>query len=58
MAYVERERGGRHLVPMRERHAHEGWTAVCEIDEIEPGRGVVRIVNGAEVALIAGRRTR
>src|SRR5436190_4309103 len=52
MAYVERERGGRHLVPMRERHAHEGWTAVCEIDEIEPGRGVVRIVNGAEVALM------
>jgi len=34
MAYVERERGGRHLVPMRERHVHAGWTAVCEVDEI------------------------
>jgi len=52
MAYVERERGGRHLVPMRERHAHTGWTAVCELGEIEPGRGVVRIVNGAEIALM------
>ena len=52
MAYVERERGGRHLVPMRERHAHTGWTPVCGVDEIEPGRGVVRIVNGTEVALM------
>ena len=37
---------------MRERHECEGWTAVCRLDEIEAGRGVVRIVNGTEVALM------
>jgi nitrite reductase/ring-hydroxylating ferredoxin subunit len=52
MAYVERQRGGRHLVPMRERYEGERWTAVCRLDDIEPGRGVVRIVNGTEVALM------
>ena len=52
MAYVERQRGGRHLVPMRERHEGEGWTAVCRLDDIEPGRGVVKVVNGTEVALM------
>ena len=52
MAYVERQRGGRHLVPMRERHEGAGWTAVCRLDDIEPGRGVVKIVNGTEIALM------
>jgi nitrite reductase/ring-hydroxylating ferredoxin subunit len=52
MAYVERQRGGRHMVPMRERHEGEGWTTVCRLDDIEPGRGVVRIVNGTEIALM------
>lgn len=33
---------------------HEGdvWRAVCDLSEIEPGRGIVRAVNGAEVALM------
>jgi len=52
MAYVERQRGGRHRVPMGERHDCSGWTAVCRLEEIEPGRGVVRLVNGAEIALM------
>ena len=52
MAYVERQRGGRHLVPMHERHEGAGWTAVCRLDEIEAGRGVVRVVNGTEIALM------
>jgi nitrite reductase/ring-hydroxylating ferredoxin subunit len=52
MAYVERQRGGRHRVPMRERHEGAGWTAVCRLDDIETGRGAVRIVNGTEVALM------
>ena len=52
MAYVERQRGGRHLVPMHERHEGTGWTAVCRLDEIEAGRGVVRVVNGTEIALM------
>jgi glutamate synthase domain-containing protein 2/nitrite reductase/ring-hydroxylating ferredoxin subunit len=37
---------------MGERHDCSGWTAVCRLDEIELGRGVVRTVNGAEVALM------
>src|SRR4051794_14889172 len=52
MAYVERQRGGRHRIPMRERQAVSGWTGVCELDEIESGRGVVRHVNGAELAIM------
>ena len=52
MAYVERQRGGRHRKPMREREVTSGWTAVCELGEIEPGRGVVRHVNGTEVAIM------
>jgi len=28
------------------------WEVVCRLDEIEPGRGVVRHVDGAEVALM------
>ena len=28
------------------------WTTVCTIDEIESGRGIVRHVNGAEIALM------
>ena len=52
MAYVERERGGRHRVQMRERNECSGWTAVCALDDVTPGRGVVRIVNGAEIAIM------
>jgi methylamine---glutamate N-methyltransferase subunit C len=52
MAFVERERGGRHRVAMDERNECAGWTAVCDLNDIEPGRGVVRIVNGAEIALM------
>jgi glutamate synthase domain-containing protein 2/nitrite reductase/ring-hydroxylating ferredoxin subunit len=37
---------------MGERNPCSGWTAVCRLDEIEPGRGVVRVVNGAEIALM------
>jgi len=52
MAYVERQRGGRHRIPMRDREVTTGWTAVCELDDIEPGRGVVSYVNGAELAIM------
>jgi len=52
MAYVERQRGGRHRIPMRDREQASGWTAVCELDDIEPGRGVVCHVNGAELAIM------
>src|SRR5579859_7811339 len=52
MAYVERHRGGRQRVPMGERNPCSGWTQVCQLDAIEPGRGVVRVVNGAEIAVM------
>ena len=52
MAYVERQRGGRQRVPMGERNECSGWTRVCELADIEPGRGVVRVVNGAEIAVM------
>ena len=52
MAYVERQRGGRQRVPMGERNTCSGWTRVCELADIEPGRGVVRLVNGTEIAVM------
>ena len=40
MAYVEKHRGGRHLVES-ETGVDEcsGWRAVCRLDEIPDGRG-------------------
>ena len=52
MAYVEAARGGSQMVPMSDRHEGSGWTTVCELDEIAPGRGVVRQVKGLDLALM------
>ncbi|MFN8036307.1 MAG: glutamate synthase-related protein [Acidimicrobiia bacterium] len=52
MAFVERQRGPQHMVPMTERYEHRGWCAVARLDEIEPGRGVVRRVNGLDLAIM------
>ncbi len=52
MAFVERQRGGRHMALMGERFLASGWTPVAQLDEIAPGRGIVVIVNGAEIALM------
>jgi glutamate synthase domain-containing protein 2/nitrite reductase/ring-hydroxylating ferredoxin subunit len=37
---------------MGERNECTGWTQVCEVADIEPGRGVVRVVNGTEIAVM------
>jgi len=52
MAFVERQRGAQHLAPMTDRHEHAGWSAVARLDEIVDGRGVVRRVNGLDIAVM------
>ena len=39
-------------MPMGKRNSCSGWTSVCELADIEPGRGLVRVVNGAEIAVM------
>jgi len=52
MAFVERGRSMQHLVPMGDRHEGEGWMVVCGLDDIEDQRGVVRVVNGVDLAIM------
>lgn len=52
MAFVERQRGQQHMVPMTERHEEHGWSAVASLEEITPGRGIVRRVNGLDLAIM------
>lgn len=52
MAFVERGRSTEHLMGSGDRHEATGWTAVCALEDIEPGRGVVRVVNGLDLALM------
>lgn len=52
MAFVERGRSTEHLMGIGDRHEGDGWMAVCALDEIEPGRGVVRVVNGLDLAIM------
>jgi glutamate synthase domain-containing protein 2/nitrite reductase/ring-hydroxylating ferredoxin subunit len=53
MAYVERHRGGRHLVET-ETGIDEcsGWQPVCRLDEIPDGRGRPVMLKGTDVAVI------
>ncbi len=52
MAFVERGRSTEHLMGMGDRNEGSGWMAVCALDEIVAGRGVVRMVNGADLAIM------
>ncbi|MCB1002697.1 MAG: nitrite reductase (NAD(P)H) small subunit [Acidimicrobiales bacterium] len=52
MGFVERGRSTEHLMGSGDRNEGAGWMAVCDLDEIEPGRGVVRVVNGLDLALL------
>jgi glutamate synthase domain-containing protein 2/nitrite reductase/ring-hydroxylating ferredoxin subunit len=53
MAYVERQRGGRHLVEA-ETGIDEcsGWQAICRLDEIPDGRGRAVMLKGTDVAVM------
>ena len=53
MAFVERQRGGRHLVTAdKGTEECSGWVAVCALDDIVPGRGVQVMLKGSEVAVM------
>ena len=52
MAFVERGRSTEHLMGIGDRHEGSGWMAVCALDDIAPGRGVVRVVNGLDLAVM------
>ncbi|HMQ26015.1 MAG TPA: glutamate synthase-related protein [Acidimicrobiales bacterium] len=52
MAFVERGRSTAHLMGSGERNEGDGWMVVCALEDIEPGRGVVRIVNGLDLAIM------
>ena len=53
MAYVERQRGGRHLVEA-ETGIDEcsGWQPICRLDEIPDRRGRAVMLKGTEVAVM------
>ena len=58
MAYVERQRGGRHLVSA-ETGIDEcsGWQPICALDDIPDGRGRPVMLKGTDVAVMrAGDR--
>jgi len=53
MAYVERQRGGRHLVETDTGIDEcSGWQAVCRLDEIPDGRGRPVMLKGTDVAVM------
>jgi glutamate synthase domain-containing protein 2/nitrite reductase/ring-hydroxylating ferredoxin subunit len=52
MAFVERGRGGRHLVPMVEGPDAAGWTDAVGLDDITDGRGTIVTIKGTEIALM------
>ena len=52
MGFVERGRSTAHLMGSGDRNEADGWTAVCELADVEPGRGVVRVVNGLDLAIL------
>ena len=52
MAFVERGRSTEHLMGLGERNEGDDWMVVCALDDIEPGRGVVRVVNGLDLAIM------
>jgi glutamate synthase domain-containing protein 2/nitrite reductase/ring-hydroxylating ferredoxin subunit len=52
MAFVERGRGGRHLVPMIECPDVAGWTDAVALDAITDHRGIVVSIKGTEIALM------
>jgi len=53
MAYVERHRGGRHLVES-ETGVDEcsGWQTICRLDDIPDGRGQPVMLKGTDVAVM------
>ena len=53
MAYVERHRGGRHLVKANTGIDEcSGWQAVCPLEEIPDGRGRPTMLKGTDVAVM------